>query len=113
LIHAALQGRATDDDEFAPGFLIWTGDRIGREYGPYLPRLWRLAYTAKAIICTLLGLEDKAEFDWAVKHGHVAIAAWDGESWGEGGGHSQWRYLKVRHGWRPRSWRYDYGWESV
>lgn len=116
LIRAASRTAARHDDEFNPGFVVWTGDRLGREFGPFLPHLWRLAYTAKAIACVAIGLRDPAEFDWGVHHGHVEIAAWDGEEWGTDGGygrHAEWRYLKVRHGWRPRSWRFDAGWESI
>jgi hypothetical protein len=114
LIKTALKRRAQGDEEFAHGFRIWTGERLGREYGPYLPSLWRLAITVKTVACILLGLNDGEDFEWSTTRGYVEVAAWDGaehNGYPEANYH-EWKHLKVRFGWRPRSWRYCAGRES-
>lgn len=114
LFKQALRCRARDDEEFNPGFRIWLGDRLGYEFGPYFPRLWRGAITLKCLVCVLLGRHDRSEFDWAVRVGHVEVATWNVEDFGSmDGTFTEWTYLKVRWGWRPGSWRYCVGREST
>lgn len=115
LIQAAWRDKTRPDEEFSHGFRIWTGMRLGYEFGPYFKRTWELAITLKCIVCILLGLaEDSDDFDWACDVGHVEVAAWDGDEhngYPEANYH-EWSYLKVRFGWRPRTWHCNYGRES-
>ena len=112
LMRLALGQRAACDDDFPKGFRIYTGPLGGYEFGPYLPRTWRWALALKCCVCILLGREESD--DWS--EDRVELAVWDGE-FSNGypefsSGFWEWTYLKVRFGWRPRTWRFSTGRDS-
>lgn len=109
LLKLALQQRAAHEEDFPHGFRVWTGERLGGwEFGPYLPRLWRWAVALKCCVCILLGRSAASSWkdDW------LEVAAWDFHGYPDEYG-GWWSCLKVRWGWRPRTWRFDCGEEST
>jgi hypothetical protein len=116
LMKIALRARANCDENWPKGFVIWLPlQRIGGEwdyeFGPYLGWLWSWCVALKCCLCLLLHRDGVEQFheDW------IEVAAWDGEEhngYPEANYHA-WRYLKVCKGLRPRTWRYETGWEST
>lgn len=106
LLRVAFKQRARYDQDLAPGFRLWLGDRLGGwEFGPYLPSFWRWAVILKGVICILLGREFDGR-DWTVDW--VELACWDGErhnGYPDADFHS-YKCLQVCFGWRPRTWWY-------
>lgn len=108
LIKLALAERARHDQEWGPGWWFRPGDW---EFGPFGTRLWPWAVALKCAICILLG-RDGAGDSWS--EDVIEVAVYEGESHSSiDGPYHSWRYLMVRKGWRPSTWRFAEGTEST
>lgn len=110
LIALAFSVRAKHQEEWGAGWYFRPG---GWEFGPFFSRLWPWVVALKCAICILLGRKEHEGSNWQIDQ--VEIAAWDGEEhngYPEANYHA-WKYLNVRKGWRPQSWRYEASWEST
>ncbi len=107
MIRLAFQQRARYDEEWGPGWWLRLGEW---EFGPFLSWLWPWAVALKCSLCILFG-RGKGD-DWSFDQ--IEVAMYQGESHGSmDGTYHSWRYLRVRKGWRPRTWRFAEGMEST
>ncbi len=108
LIRLALEQRARYNEEWGAGWWFRPG---GWEFGPFLARLWPYAVALKCAVCVLLNRRGAGD---SYLEDVIEVAIWEGESHGSfDGTYHSWRYLSVRKGWRPSSWRFGSGVEST